>query len=58
MIKMTYDPVMGVRYLITDDIPCAHTDATRAIMAKIDEQFYRTRHIRAKQLRRNNTKHK
>lgn len=54
---MTYDPIMGVRYILTGTPPC--TEPERAINVKVQEQFNRTRHIRAKQWRRaNNTKSK
>jgi hypothetical protein len=57
MIKMSYDPIMGVRYITVDVEP--RTNAQRAIRTKITEQYNRTRHARAKQLRRaNNTKSK
>jgi len=57
MIKTTYDPIMGVRYEITDDKPA--TEPQRATIAKVQEKYNRTRHNRAKQLRRRmNTKQK
>ena len=57
MIRMTYDPIMGVRYIMDDTDP--RTESQRVIAAKLQEQYNRTRHIRAKQMRRqNNTKSK
>lgn len=57
MIKMSYDPIMGVRYITVDNDP--QTNAQRTIKSKVVEQYNRTRHIRAKQLRRiKNTKAK
>ena len=57
MIKMSYDPIMGVRYITVDNNP--QTNIQRTIKSKVVEQYNRTRHIRAKQLRRiKNTKAK
>ena len=57
MIRMTYDPIMGVRYYIDDADP--RTESQRAVYAKLQEQFNRSRHIQAKQLRhQTNTKQK
>lgn len=57
MIKTIYDPIMGVRYITVDIEP--RTNAQRAIRTKITEQYNRTRHTRAKLLRRaTNTKSK
>ena len=57
MIKTTYDPIMGVRYVIVDTDP--RTEEQRTISARVQEIYNRTRHARAKQLRRqNNTKSK
>ena len=57
MIKTTYDPIMGVRYEITNDNPT--TESQRTIAKKAQENLNRTRHNRAKQLRRHvNTKQK
>lgn len=57
MIKMSYDPIMGVRYITVDIEP--RTNAQHAIRTKITELYNRTRNTRAKQLRRaNNTKSK
>ena len=57
MIKTTYDPIMGVRYEITNDNPT--TESQRTIAKKAQETLNRTRHNRAKQLRRHvNTKQK
>ena len=54
---MTYDPIMGVRYYIDDADP--RTESQRAVYAKLQEQFNRSRHIQAKQLRhQTNTKQK
>ena len=50
MIKMTYDPIMGVRYIISEEEPCS--ESQRVLKAKLTEKYNRTRHIRAKQLRR------
>ncbi len=48
---------MGVRYITVDVEP--RTNAQHAIRTKITELYNRTRHTRAKQLRRaNNTKSK
>ena len=57
MIRMKYDPIMGVRYEFIDDQPA--TESQRVIVAKLKEKYNRTRHIRAKQMRRaNNQKQK
>ena len=58
MIKTTYDPIMGVRYEIVDDKQPA-TEPQRVIISKLQEKYNRTRHKRAKELRRRtNTKQK
>ena len=57
MIKTIYDPIMGVRYVTVDVEP--RTEEQRVISARVTELYNRTRHTRAKQLRRaNNTKSK
>ncbi|MBR2286384.1 MAG: hypothetical protein IJ866_02925 [Alphaproteobacteria bacterium] len=57
MIKMSYDPIMGVRYVSVDVEP--RNENQRVIASKATELYNRTRHARAKQLRRaNNTKSK
>ena len=57
MIKMSYDQIMGVRYVSVDVEP--RNENQRVIASKATELYNRTRHARAKQLRRaNNTKSK
>jgi len=54
MIKTTYDPIMGVRYICIEEKGL--TEAKRATIIKAREQFNRKRHVLRKQARRNNTK--
>ena len=51
MIKMSYDPIMGVRYVTIDVEP--RTEEQRVMSARTAELYNRTRHTRAKQLFKN-----
>ena len=54
MIKTTYDPIMGVRYIFCKEEEL--TETQRVTIAKAQEQYNRKRHVLRKQARRNNTK--
>ena len=57
MIKATYDPIIGVRYIVINIDP--RTEQEHNLSARAKELYKRTRNTHAQQLRRaNNTKSK
>ena len=57
MLKMSYDPILGARYISDDTEPRA--ESQRVVYADVHEQLNRARNIKAKQIRHiKNTKQK